>query len=72
MSTDEADRIVTNMTFFGPDRGWRRNRGIDLDNHLLVRLKRVSDTAEEGVFTCRFGDDMFNSIGYLGIYYPSQ
>ena len=52
------------------DGGWIRNRGDDSD-HRLVRLKRVSATAEEGVFTCNIpGDD--NTPRALGIYYPSE
>ena len=51
------------------DRGWARNGGDD-SGHQLVRLRRVSPTAEEGVFTCDIpGDD--NTPRTLGIYYPS-
>ena len=70
MSVDDDDRIV------GPingvlDRGWNRNRGFDSSNRRLVRLRRISTTAEEGVFTCDIpGDD--NTPGYLGVYYPSE
>ena len=69
MSTDEGDRI--NIRRGGePDRGWLRNRGLD-SGHRLVRLRRVSDTAVEGVFTCDIpGDD--NTPRGLGIYYPSE
>ena len=36
-----------------------------------MRLKRISATAEEGVFTCHIpGDD--NTPRALGIYYPSE
>ena len=49
---DSGDRIVSGVNG-GPDpRGWRRNRATDSEGHLLVRLSRASDTAEEGVFTC--------------------
>ena len=52
------------------DRGWARNRGND-SGHRLVRLRRVSATAEEGVFTCDIpGDD--NTPRSLSIYYPSE
>ena len=65
MSTDDGDRIVN------PDpRGWNRNRGLD-SGHLLVRLRRVSATAEEGVFTCTIPGDN-NTPRYLGIYHPSE
>ena len=54
-----------------PDRGWRRNRANDSEDHQLVRLRRDSTTAEEGVFTCNIpGDD--NTPRYLGVYYPSE
>ena len=36
-----------------------------------MRLNRTSDTAEEGVFTCKITGD-FNNPRYLGIYYPSE
>ena len=51
-------------------RGWSRNRGTDSEGHRLVRLKRASDTAVEGVFTCDIpGDD--NTPRALDVYYPS-
>ena len=34
-------------------------------------LRRVSDTAEEGVFTCRIDGDINPSVS-VGIYYPSK
>ena len=52
------------------DRGWTRNRGDD-SGHQLVRLKRVSATSEEGVFTCNIPGDN-NTPRALGIYYPSE
>ena len=70
MSTDVADRIK-NPTDSAPDRGWLRNRVNDSEGHRVLRLKRVSDTAEEGVFTCNIIDDL-NNPRYLGIYYPSE
>ena len=36
-----------------------------------MRLRRVSTTAEEGVFTCNITGDI-NTPGYLGVYYPSE
>ena len=38
-----------------------------------LRLKRVNDTAVEGMFTCRiaFSDTNFVSAS-VGIYYPSE
>ena len=74
MSTDDADRInpVNNII---ANRGWRKKRDnvseVYSKDHRVVRLKRVSDTAEEGVFTCDIGGDL-NSPKYLGIYYPSE
>ena len=62
---DDGDRILS------PDpRGWARNRSLD-SGHRLVRLRRGSATAEEGVFTCDIpGDD--NTPRSLGVYYPSE
>ena len=65
MSTATDDRIVTHN-----DRGWTRNRD-DVAGHRLVRLRRVSPTAEEGVFTCDIPGDN-NTPRYVGIYYPSE
>ena len=67
MSTDDGDRIVSPP----PDRGWQRNRAADSEGHRLVRLRRGSDTAEEGVFTCHIPGD-FGSPVSVGIYYPSE
>ena len=69
ISTDEADRIAPNDS--GSYQGWRKRRESDSEGHRVVRLKRVSDTAEEGVFTCSINGDP-NSPKYLGIYYPSE
>ena len=78
MSTNETDRIVPQKIAAGnitSDRGWLRNRDeIEHDEVLvyrIVRLRRVSDPAEEGVFTCNINGDL-NSPRYLGIYYPSE
>ena len=65
-STDEGDRLVG---IFDP-RGWTRNRDID-SGHRLVRLRRDSATALEGVFNCAILDDN-NTPRSLGIYYPSE
>ena len=66
MSTDEDDRIVIS----NGDRGWIRNGALDSGRQLL-RLMRVSATAEEGVFTCDIPGDN-NTPRALGIYYPSE
>ena len=66
MSTDDGDRIVSPP----PDRGWHRNRDTDSEGHRLVRLRRPSATAEEGVFTCHIPED-FGTPASVGIYYPS-
>ena len=69
MSTDDDDRIVS--VYGGPDpRGWRRNRATD-SGHRLVRLRRASDTAEEGVFTCHIPGDFGTPVS-VGIYYPCE
>ena len=68
MSTDEGDRIVG---ISDPDpRGWTRNRDID-SGHRLLRLRRVSATSEEGVFTCDIPEDR-DTPRALGVYYPSE
>ena len=69
MSTDEDDRIV-NSNSDSVSRGWSRNRALD-SSHRLVRLMRVSATAEEGVFTCDIPGDI-DTPRALGIYYPSE
>ena len=67
LSTAVGDRIQS----FDP-RGWSRNRGINQDEHRLVRLKRHSAiTAEEGVFTCHIVGDSNTPVS-VGIYYPSE
>ena len=63
MSINDVDRIVY-------DQGWARNRGTD-SGHRLVRLRRISDTAEEGVFTCHIPGDN-NTPRYLYITYPGE
>ena len=67
MSTDEDDRIVSPPA----DRGWKRNRGRYSEGHRLVRLRRVSATAEEGVLTCDIPGDI-NTPRSVGIYYSSE
>ena len=64
---DDGDRIANPP----PDRGWRRNRGTDSQGHRLVRLRRASATAEEGVFTCDIPGDFGTPVS-VGIYYPSE
>ena len=54
----------------GNDRGWSRNRGDD-SGHRLVRLRKFTATAEEGVVTCDIPGDN-NTPRYLGVYYPSE
>ena len=67
------------------DRGWTRNRGrVDISSvidhilglrsgiyHHAVRLKRVSETAVEGKFTCHIPNDSNNNKS-LFILYPSE
>ena len=71
MSTDEADRIKNPKDSDPDPRGWIRNRLNDSEGHRVVRLKRASDTAKEGVFTCNITGDI-NTPRYLGIYYPGE
>ena len=68
MSTDDDDRIGSGGV---PDRGWRRNRATGSEGHRLVRLKRDSTTAEEGVFTCHIPGDFGTPVS-VGIYYPCE
>ena len=56
------------------DQGWTRNR--DRENssgryHLVLRLRRVSETAAEGKFTCHIPNDSNNNKS-LFILYPSE
>ena len=67
MSTNDGDRIASMPGV--PDRGWNRNRGDDSQRYKLVRLRRASATAEEGVFTCDIPEDFGAPIS-VGIYYP--
>ena len=68
-STNPDDRIASPPA----DRGWLRNRGIDTESHRLVRLRRASDTAEEGVFTCHIPGDIGTSeSASVIIYYASE
>ena len=56
------------------DRGWTRDKGTVYVNgiyYLHVRLKRVSETAVEGKFSCQFPGDS-NNNKYLFILYPSE
>ena len=61
---DEGDRLGES------DRGWIRDRDLDA-GHRLVRLRRQSSTALEGVFTCAIRDDI-NTPRSVGVYYPSE
>ena len=55
------------------DRGWTRNRDRvkSINYHYVVRLKRVSETAVEGKFTCHIPNDSNNNKSLL-ILYPSE
>ena len=58
----------------GNDRGWMRERGnvnVSRSFYRQVRLKRVSETAVEGKFTCHIPEDS-NNNKYLFILYPSE
>ena len=66
-STDDEKRILSNTD----SRGWSRNRAVDSGNHNIARLRRVSDTAEEGRFTCHISGDIDSPRGLL-ILYPSE
>ena len=51
-------------------RGWEVDRET-VSGHQLVRLRRVSDSAMEGEFTCHIEGDI-NSFASVEIYYPSE
>ena len=72
-SIEEEDRIANSPQSMN-DRGWRRTRdripGVFTPRR-IVRLKRVSDTAVEGVFTCHIPGDIPTPVS-VGIYYPSE
>ena len=61
---------ATGRIFDNDPRGWIRNRDLD-SGHRLVRLRRGSDTALEGVFTCSIQGDI-NIPRSVGVYYPSE
>ena len=49
------------------DRGWKTNIYRSMHT-LVVRLIRISDAAEEGVFTCHIDENRAT----VGIHYPSE
>ena len=56
------------------DRGWTRNKGSVNSSgryHLVLRLRRVSETAVEGKFTCHIPNDSNNNKSLL-VLYPSE
>ena len=58
----------------GNDRGWTRDRGtvnVSGIQYRKARLKRVSEKAVEGKFTCHIHEDS-NNNKYLFILYPSE
>ena len=52
-------------------RGWTRNRNTMREGYRVVTLKRVSDTAMEGRFTCKIPGDSDSPRGLL-ILHPSE
>lgn len=66
ISTSSSDRILSE-----DPRGWARNRATDANSRALVRLKRTSDTATEGQFTCEVPGDVNNTLTLL-ILHPSK
>ena len=67
-STLWHDHINNNYYY---NRGWIENVYIDSEGHRVARLKRASDTAKEGVFTCHIPGDMNSPIS-VEIHYPSE
>ena len=68
-SINPEDRIASHDQ--PPDRGWLSKLDIDSEGHRLVRLRRASDTAEAGVFTCHIPGDIGTSASVI-IYYPRE
>lgn len=70
LSTDCTDRIQST-----DPRGWLRNRAIINNNQQrLLRLRRDSNRAVEGVVTCEFVYNATVQEGpvSIGVYYPSE
>ena len=65
------DTDVDSIAIGSNYRGWSTNQGEDYDFHRVVRLKRVSETAVEGQFTCHISNDSNNNKSLL-ILYPSE
>ena len=65
-STDSDERIDGDN-----DRGWTRNRAT-IAGYRIVRLRRVSDTATEGRFTCEITGDGDEAVRGLLILHPSE
>ena len=66
-STDSDERIDGDN-----DRGWTRNRATTIAGHRIVRLRRVSDTATEGRFTCEITGDGNEAVRGLLVLHPSE
>ena len=69
ISTNDSDKIMSSGDVY--DRGWSKSIGTDSERYQLVRLRRASYTAEEGVFTCDI-PGKFNTPVSVGIYYPCK
>ena len=72
---DTTTTLVSGIRISGSSAlGWTRNRGRVNSSgmyHLALRLKRVSETALEGKFTCHIPNDRNNNKSLL-ILYPSE
>ena len=75
ISTKENTDIWSPLTWSSNVKGWtwgRNNtRANDRNYHRLVGLKKVSETAVEGKFTCHIPNDD-NNNRFLLILYPSE
>ena len=70
----EITTVIGERIDGGNDQGWTRDRGtlsVSWIHYRKVRLKRVSETAVEGKFTCHIPGDS-NNNKYLLILYPSE
>ena len=70
----EITTVIGERIDGGNDRGWTRDRctvNVNGIQYRQVRLKRESEAAVEGKFTCQFPGDS-NNNKYLLILYPSE
>ena len=67
LTSTESDERITGDNHLG----WTRNRDT-IAGHRIVRLRRVSDTATEGRFTCEITGDGDQAVRGLLVLHPSE